>query len=99
MSEKNSLRAKAIEEGKFFDDFKTKLSYWEWRVDKNAGFELEESVLKMFMGPTEALYYSNAEISDGSFDDLPWQFKTVEIKARLLEKHFGSAGWGFWTSS
>jgi hypothetical protein len=99
MSEKNSLRAKAIEEGKFFDDFKTKLSYWEWRVDKNAGFELEESVLKMFMGPTEALYYSNAEISDGSFDDLPWQFKTVEIKARLLEKHFGSAGWGFWNHS
>jgi hypothetical protein len=96
MSEKNSLRAKAAEEGKFFDDFETKSSYWEWRVDNSAGFDLEKSILRMFVGPTEALYYSNAEISDGFFDDLPWSFKTVEIKARLIGKHFGSAGWGFW---
>lgn len=96
MSEQKSLRIKAVEEGKFFDNFDTKSPYWEWRADKNAGFEFKESILRMFMGPTEALYYSNAEIADGLFDELPWSFKTLEVKARLLEKHYGSAGWGFW---
>jgi len=46
----------------------------------------------MWMGPTEALYYSNAEIADGLFDDLPWMFKTFEAKVRLIGKHYGSAG-------
>lgn len=96
MSERANLRAKAIKEGSFSDDFEIKSPYWEWRLDNNAGFELEKSILRMFMGPTEALYYSNAEISDGLFDDLPWSFKTAEFRAKLLEKHFGSAGWGFW---
>lgn len=96
MSEKDNLRAKAKKEGYFFDNFETKLPYWEWRSDNNAGFLLEKSILRMFTGPTEALYYSNAEISDGFFGELPWSFKTIEVKARLLGKHFGSAGWGFW---
>jgi hypothetical protein len=48
------------------------------------------------MRPTEALQYSNAEIADDLFDDPPWMFKTFETKARLVGKHYGSAGWGFW---
>jgi len=90
------LRRRALEEGVFFDDFKERSPYWDWRVDNYAGFELENEILRMYMGPTEALYYSNAEISDGFFDDLPWSFKTLEVKARLIGGHYGSAGWGFW---
>lgn len=98
-AERRSLRKKAVEEGTFYDNFEEKSPYWDWRVDNYAGFELEKGVLRMFMGPTEALYYSNAEISDGFFDDLPWSFKTLEVKARLEGDHYGSAGWGFWNHS
>ncbi|MBO3755155.1 MAG: family 16 glycosylhydrolase [Candidatus Brockarchaeota archaeon] len=96
MEEQKNLRVKVAEEGGFSDDFETKSPYWSWRVDNHAGFEVKGSVLKMWMGPTEALYYSNAEIADGLFDDLPWMFKTFETKARLLGEHYGSAGCGFW---
>ncbi len=81
------------------DDFTEKREYWGWRVDGNAGFELEGSVLKMWMGPTEALYYSNAEIADGEFEELRWVSGTVRVKARLLGHHYGSAGFGFWNHS
>lgn len=47
----------------------------------------------MYMGPTEALYYSNAEIADGVFDDLPRRFKNFKARVRLLGNHYGSAGW------
>ncbi len=90
------LRRKIRAEGKFKDDFTEKFGYWEWRIDNFAGFTVENSVLRLWMGPSEALYYSNAEISDGSFDDLPWSFKNLEVKARLEGKHYGSAGFGFW---
>jgi len=81
------------------DDFTSKNKYWKWRVDGNAGFELKGSVLRMWMGPTEALYYSNAEIADGEFNELRWVRGTLRIKARLLGHHYGSAGFGFWNHS
>lgn len=96
MEEHVNLRDRAVEEGGFSEDFETRSSYWNWRIDNHAGFEVERSFLRMWMGPTEALYYSNAEIADGLFDELPWIFKTFETKARLVGKHYGSAGWGFW---
>ncbi|MGQ9596474.1 MAG: hypothetical protein ACUVQY_05700 [Thermoproteota archaeon] len=96
MNVQRDLRSAAMKEGGFFDDFETKSPYWNWRVDNNAGFRVENSILRMYMGPTEALYYSNAEIADGLFDDLPWSFRTIETKAKLLGGHYGSAGWGFW---
>jgi len=99
MPEREKLREKARREGRFRDDFLERSPYWDWRADNYAGFELESGVLRMYVGPTEALYYSNAEISDGLFDDLPWSFKTMEVKARLRGMHYGSAGWGFWNHS
>ncbi len=96
MGSGNELRSKVIREGKFIDDFNEKSPYWDWRIDNYAGFNLSNSILQMYMGPTEALYYSNAEIADGSFDDLPWRYKTLETKVRLRGRHYGSAGWGFW---
>ena len=79
-----------------FDDFTEKSEYWSYRVDNYAGFEQDASILRMWMGPTEALYYSNAELSDGLFDDLPWFRKTFEARIRMSQLHYGSAGWGFW---
>lgn len=96
MDGQKDLRLKAFRDGGFLDDFEARSPYWNWRTDNNAGFEVEGSILKMWIGPTEALYYSNAEIADGFFEDLPWIFKTFEVKTRLSEKHYGSAGWGFW---
>ncbi|RLE91185.1 MAG: hypothetical protein DRJ46_02750 [Thermoprotei archaeon] len=96
MPSKEELRSKARSEGRFRDDFEEKSPYWDYRVDNYAGFELADSVLRMYMGPTEALYYSNAEIADGVFDDLPWRFKNFKARVRLLGNHYGSAGWGFW---
>ncbi len=81
------------------DDFVEKSSYWKWRVDGFAGFEIRDSILRMWMGPTEALYYSNAEIADGEFDECPWTSGILEVRARLIGNHFGSAGWGFWNHS
>ncbi len=66
-----------------FDDFTEKSEYWSYRVDNYAGFEQDASILRMWMGPTEALYYSNAELSDGLFDDLPWFRKTFEARIRM----------------
>lgn len=83
----------------YFDDFTERSTYWRWRVDNYASFSVEKSILRMCMGPTEALYYSNAEIADGEFDELPWRFKTFEIRVRMTGQHFGSAGWGFWNHS
>ncbi|ABL78636.1 LamG domain-containing protein [Thermofilum pendens] len=79
-----------------FDDFLEKSEYWKYRVDNYAGFELGNSVLRLWMGPTEALYYSNAELSDGAFDELPWSRAVFEAKIRMSGLHYGSAGWGFW---
>jgi len=93
------IREKVLKESRIKDDFEEKSSYWNWRIDNYAGFELSNSILKMHMGPTEALYYSNAEISDGFFDDLLWSFKNFEAKIRLKGDHYGSAGWGFWNHS
>jgi len=54
------------------DGFESKSVYWRWRVDNFARFEVGGGILRMCMGPTEALHYSNPEIADGVFDDLPW---------------------------
>lgn len=99
MATKDELRRRAREAGNLFDDFTEVSTYWDYRRDNYAGFEHEGSVLKLWMGPTEALYYSNAELSDGVFDDLPWFRKTFEAKVRLSTYHYGSAGWGFWNHS
>lgn len=79
-----------------FDDFNEKSNYWYYRVDNYAKIVIEDSVLKLIMGPTEALYYSNAEISDGDFKTLRWLGKNLEFRIRLIGEHYGSAGWGFW---
>jgi len=81
------------------DDFESKSGYWRWRVDNYARFEVGGSILRMCMGPTEALYYSNAEIADGVFDDLPWASAEMSIRVRFSSQHFGSAGFGFWNHS
>lgn len=83
----------------YFDDFTERSAYWRWRIDNYASFSVEKSILRMCVGPTEALYYSNAEIADGEFDELPWRYKTFEIRVRMVGQHFGSAGWGFWNHS
>ncbi|NPA97515.1 MAG: hypothetical protein GXO32_07950 [Crenarchaeota archaeon] len=81
------------------DHFESKSGYWRWRVDGFARHEISNSVARLCMGPTEALYYSNAEIADGEFNDLPWERGYVEFRVRLLKSHLGSAGWGFWNHS
>lgn len=90
------VKQRVREEGRLFDDFEGMSPYWEYRRDNFAGFEQEGSILRMWMGPTEALYYSNAEVSDGRFDDRPWYRKAFETKVRMSTLHYGSAGWGFW---
>lgn len=83
----------------FRDDFQEVSPYWRWRKDNYAKFQVENSILKMCMGPTEALYYSNAEISDGEFNQLPWSRGFFEVKAKMTRLHYGSAGFGFWNHS
>lgn len=83
----------------FADDFTERLPRWNWRTDGVATISIKEGVLEMCMGPTEALYYSNAEIADGEFDDLPWKYADIEFRVRLDGEHYGSAGWGFWNHS
>lgn len=78
------------------DDFTGDTGYWRKRSDGNAGVELGGGKLTLWMGPSEALYYSNAEVSDGGFDKLPWGHAYMEARVRLLGGHYGSAGWGFW---
>jgi hypothetical protein len=80
----------------FFDDFNGESDHWNYRTDNYASISQEKSILRLCSGPTEALYYSNAELSDGLFDDLPWVEKTFEAKLRMTGIHYGSAGWGFW---
>lgn len=87
------------EEGALFDDFEEKTPYWDYRTDNYASITVRDSKAILCSGPTEALYYSNAEISDGRFDDLPWEEKTFETKIRMTGLHYGSAGWGFWNHS
>lgn len=99
MAQREELRKRVRESGSLFDDFETMSPYWDYRRDNFAGFEQEGSVLRLWSGPTEALYYSNAEIADGTFDDLPWFRKTFEAKVRMSDLHYGSAGWGFWNHS
>ena len=87
------------EEYRFRDDFIERSPYWKWRIDNFASINVKDSILEMSMGPTEALYYSNAEISDGSFDDLPWIRGVIEVKLMFTGLHYGSAGFGFWNHS
>ncbi len=88
-----------LQEGILTDDFTERLPRWRWRTDGFATINIRESILEMCMGPTEALYYSNAEIADGEFNDLPWEYADVEFRVRLCGEHYGSAGWGFWNHS
>ncbi len=81
------------------DHFEARSGYWRWRTDGCASIEVSNSIAKLCTGPTEALYYSNAEIADGEFDELPWSRCRVEVRARLSGYHFGSAGWGLWNHS
>ena len=85
--------------GSVYSDFRELDSYWGYRVDNHARYEFTEKGLRMSMGPTEALYYSNVEIADGEFDELPWGSGVFEARIRLEGTHFGSAGWGFWNHS
>jgi len=71
---------------------------WKKRIDGTASIDIQGDELSMTMGPSEALYYSNAELSDGEFETLPWSFPTMEATASIQE-HFGSAGLGFWNHS
>jgi len=87
------------EEYRFRDDFIERSPYWKWRIDNFASINIKDGILEMSMGPTEALYYSNAEISDGTFDDLPWIRGVLEVKLMFTGLHYGSAGFGFWNHS
>ncbi len=82
-----------------YDDFSEGVDGWDLRIDNYAGYEVIDGVLRLRMGPTEALYYSNVEVSDGSFDDLPWLHGVFEARIRFEASHLGSAGWGFWNHS
>ncbi|MEM0297338.1 MAG: hypothetical protein QXU35_06165 [Zestosphaera sp.] len=83
-----------------FEGFESPSGRWLWRKDNYASYEVLNSVARLCSGPSEALYYSNAEISDGFFDDLPWACcASVEFKVRMAGSHFGSAGWGLWNHS
>lgn len=89
-----------MEHNILFDDFEKKSENWIYRIDNKAGFSTKNSNLVFSMGPTEGdLYYSNAELSDGTFEDLKWQFKRAEFKVKFDFNHYGSAGWGFWNYS
>lgn len=88
-----------LEELRLRDDFDTRSPYWRWRVDNFASIKVRDGILEMCVGPTEALYYSNAEIADGEFDDLPWVRGSMEARLRFTELHYGSAGFGFWNHS
>ncbi len=84
------------------DDFDTKNDSWIYRRDGVSDIILKDSILKLCMGPTEALYYSNAEISDGGFNELRWKGGKLAFKARFSGEgfpHYGSAGFGFWNYS
>ena len=72
-----------------------------WRLRRNgvARIETGPGAARLCIGPTEALYYSNAEISDGTFNNLPHRGGVLELRARLTGLHHGSAGWGFWNYS
>jgi len=72
-----------------------------WRLRRNgvSRIEFRDNVMRLCMGPTEALYYSNAEVSDGGFDNLPHSGGVLEVNARITRMHYGSAGWGFWNYS
>ena len=72
-----------------------------WRLRRNgfARIETGAGIARLCMGPSEALYYSNAEISDGGFGELPHRGGVLELKVRLTGLHSGSAGWGFWNYS
>lgn len=83
-----------------FDDFLERSNAWNYRVDNAAGFELRDSNLVLWMGPTEGdIYYSNAELSDGGFESLKWEYARAEFRAKLGMDHYGSAGFGFWNYS
>ncbi|HDN18401.1 MAG TPA: hypothetical protein ENF41_05000 [Candidatus Bathyarchaeota archaeon] len=81
------------------DDFDKKSDYWIHRRDGVSDIVYEGSAIQLVVGPTEALYYSNAEIADGDFSHLPWEPCNFEAKVKLVGEHFGSAGWGFWNYS
>ena len=72
---------------------------WRLRRDGRARIEMSGDRMLLCMGPSEALYYSNAEVSDGGFDRLPHRRGVLEVTARLTGLHHGSAGWGFWNYS
>ena len=82
-----------------YEDFSSGIDRWDLRIDNYAGYEIKDAVLKLWMGPTEALYYSNVEISDGSFIDMPWKYAVFESRIRFEASHYGSSGWGFWNHS
>ncbi len=83
----------------FKDDFEAFSKYWIARNDGVSRIDVRDSILMLEIGPTEALYYSNTEISDGDFNCLRWWEQSLEFKARFIGKHYGSAGIGFWNYS
>lgn len=83
----------------FTDDFEEITEYWLLRGDGVHKITVENSLLILEVGPTEALYYSNAEVSDGDFNCLRWWGHSIEFKARYRGSHYGSWGVGFWNYS
>ncbi|MGC9209113.1 MAG: hypothetical protein ACP5GH_04605 [Nitrososphaeria archaeon] len=82
-----------------FDDFRARSGVWSYRTENFSSVELTDDGLNLCVGPTEALYYSDAEISDGGFGSLRWSGGEAEFRARLGFDHYGSAGFGFWNYS
>ena len=69
------------------------------RIDNYGNIIKTEDGYILEVGPTEALYYSNAELSDGEFNDLRWNGGYMDLEARVDYIHYGSFGFGFWNHS
>lgn len=83
----------------FRDDFESLDKYWLLRGDGFYRILVRDSSIVLETGPSEALYYSNAEISDGGFDCLRWWGRSLEFKARYVGEYYGSWGLGYWNYS
>ncbi len=84
---------------KLHDEFKAKSDLWNYRTENFASIDVVDENLKLCVGPSEALYYSDAEISDGGFGSLKWDGGRAEFNVKFSFDHYGSAGFGFWNYS
>ncbi len=84
----------------FVEDFTAGKVGMRLRRDGFSRIEIRDNMAVLCTGPSEALYYSNAEIADGEFNNLLWKPPVaLEARARVTGLHYGSMGIGFWNHS